>query len=417
MTDETKSLGKQIRLSTESDDYDLAGYNALQCQDMVTAAFSEPIPLPKGKMIRITFVIGGGKKVRQKYGENLARDLGAALQSVGFEDDKGASCMLACQGTFKYQHDTDKDLKFMHVFPKVKEIEEEVAEEGTNGPDWGYLRSCALHDFEDIVTEMTPTFSQKRALLRVLKGIYAKFDEIDQKLIRMEALDDAEQELYNNGVEIGGKVEWLEKELDEMLTAGKLTAGEQIKMTRELDSKLVQVDEQIEKLKEKGKKTEKVEAGRETLKTKRDTIANAKPIVVQRHKSDKDIEDLRKRLQVLVKLENKKGLLTPDETTRLVAKPQLEERLKALESAGKDMGWFESEFLAAEALVPKPQKAAAPKSRPVSSSSNSGPRGGGYSARGVDLNGWTSNGTRRPPSGGMRKGPAVSNPFAMLDDE
>ena len=26
---------------------------------------------------------------------------------------------MECAGSFKYQHDTDKDLKFIHVFPKI----------------------------------------------------------------------------------------------------------------------------------------------------------------------------------------------------------------------------------------------------------------------------------------------------------
>jgi hypothetical protein len=40
-----------------------------------------------------------------------------ALRTVGFEEDRGASAVMECAGTYKYQHDTDKDLKFIHVFP------------------------------------------------------------------------------------------------------------------------------------------------------------------------------------------------------------------------------------------------------------------------------------------------------------
>ena len=43
-----------------------------------------------------------------------------ALTSIGFEEDRGGCAVMACQGSFKYQHDTDKDLKFIHVFPKVR---------------------------------------------------------------------------------------------------------------------------------------------------------------------------------------------------------------------------------------------------------------------------------------------------------
>ena len=35
----------------------------------------------------------------------------------------GAHAHLSCQGTMKFQHDLDKDLKFIHVFPRVEIIE------------------------------------------------------------------------------------------------------------------------------------------------------------------------------------------------------------------------------------------------------------------------------------------------------
>eukprot|EP00965_Chrysotila_dentata_P059342 1969480-Pleurochrysis_carterae.AAC.3 len=41
----------------------------------------------------------------------LPQILSEALKSVGYVEDRGASCTDDCQGLFKYQHDTDKDLK------------------------------------------------------------------------------------------------------------------------------------------------------------------------------------------------------------------------------------------------------------------------------------------------------------------
>lgn len=69
--------------------------------------------------MKITFVVGGGKKTRQKYSPELPKELAQALSALGFSEDRGASACEACQGSYKYQHDTDKDLKFMHVFPHV----------------------------------------------------------------------------------------------------------------------------------------------------------------------------------------------------------------------------------------------------------------------------------------------------------
>jgi len=46
-----------------------------QVTTLMQAAFTEPIELPAGKMIRCSFLVGGGKKVRQKYSETLSKDI------------------------------------------------------------------------------------------------------------------------------------------------------------------------------------------------------------------------------------------------------------------------------------------------------------------------------------------------------
>eukprot|EP00439_Symbiodinium_sp_Y106_P018451 s8777_g2.t1 len=53
-------------------------------------------------------------------GESLARALGLALQDQGFSQDSAASCDLMSAGTFKGQHDTQRNLKLVHVYPKVE---------------------------------------------------------------------------------------------------------------------------------------------------------------------------------------------------------------------------------------------------------------------------------------------------------
>ena len=102
-----KALAGRIRAGG-TDTYDLAGYSPLQAADLVTAAFGAPVEA--AEMFKVTLVVGGGKKVRTAYGgtDGLVRDVCAALEKIGFADDRGASCSLDCQGTFKYQHDTDK---------------------------------------------------------------------------------------------------------------------------------------------------------------------------------------------------------------------------------------------------------------------------------------------------------------------
>ena len=102
-----KALAGRIRAGG-TDSYDLAGYSPAAAAELVEAAFGAPIEA--GEMMKVTLVVGGGKKVRTAYGgtDGLVRDVCAALEKLGFVDDRGASCSLDCQGSFKYQHDTDK---------------------------------------------------------------------------------------------------------------------------------------------------------------------------------------------------------------------------------------------------------------------------------------------------------------------
>eukprot|EP00966_Prymnesium_polylepis_P254391 5878721-Prymnesium_polylepis.1 len=153
--DRTKKLALAIRSATESDDFDLAGYSAEACDALAQNAFAKPLPLKE--MVRLSFTVGGGKKVRQKYNDGLPALLSDALKKIGFNEDRGASlsndcgarrgipegafahrhpasvaaphapmlraaCLplpAAAAGLFKYQHNTDTDLKVVHVFPRI----------------------------------------------------------------------------------------------------------------------------------------------------------------------------------------------------------------------------------------------------------------------------------------------------------
>ncbi len=102
-----KSLAKSIR-AQEKDVYDLAGYGASQINELFASAFGTPIEAPEP--LRVTFVVGGGKKVRTAYGgpDGLKREVCRALEALSFTEDRGASACRECFGTFKAQHDTDK---------------------------------------------------------------------------------------------------------------------------------------------------------------------------------------------------------------------------------------------------------------------------------------------------------------------
>ena len=88
-TDKAKKLAALIRGSSESSEFDLAGYGGEQCDNLAAAAFAKALPLKT--MVRLSFVVGGGKKVRQKYNDGLPALWADALKKVGFSEDRGAS--------------------------------------------------------------------------------------------------------------------------------------------------------------------------------------------------------------------------------------------------------------------------------------------------------------------------------------
>ena len=200
--------------------------------------------------LKVSFVVGAGKKGRQKYSQSLPKDLISALGSIGFSEDRAASACLECcgrwspssssssahplthvsvslslslslspraTGTYKYQHDTDKDLKFLHVFPHVSPGQGEGSE-GEGSGEEGYdededspeeiCRRISLEELEDFVKHNVKKFSQKRILQMKLKGFRAEFEELEAKMMIFGPLDPKEDAKYNNCFELSEKIEW-----------------------------------------------------------------------------------------------------------------------------------------------------------------------------------------------------------------
>ena len=77
--------------------YDLSGYTESRARDLVVSAFSSPLSAPT-EMIRVTFVVGGGKLVRSKYSEDLPKWLTMALRDIGYTEDRSAAETFDSQG-------------------------------------------------------------------------------------------------------------------------------------------------------------------------------------------------------------------------------------------------------------------------------------------------------------------------------
>ena len=229
MAEAAKRLALAVRTSTASEQFDIGGFGAENVDALVVNGLAQPLPLKK--MIRLSFVVGGGKKVRQKYADGLPALLSDALRRAGYTEDRGAGLSLDCAGMYKYQHDTDKDLKFVHVYPRLdpSAAEPEAESSGASMSHGELLLYAERLTFERMIAAKAPSLAQRRRALAELKDCAGKLEAIEKKLAAMEALDEAEQAMYDTADQeaLVGKIGWLQAQMDAMVTKGQLTASEQ----------------------------------------------------------------------------------------------------------------------------------------------------------------------------------------------
>ncbi|CAL1152101.1 unnamed protein product [Cladocopium goreaui] len=346
-------LAGKVRRSTESDEFDLSGYDQARCNELAKACFGEPFPLKE--MVRISFVVGGGKLVRQKYSDDLPKFMVNALGAIGFQEDNSATVEAGSAGKFKYHHDTNKNLKFVHVFPKIAEAPapEQQADEGLAGPrvlktPEELLLESEEADFTRFLQTHLVTYAQKRKALELLKQRIAVLEEIELKLSRLERLSDEEQQLFEGigSEDLRQKVKQVNLELQAMVEANRLSSAEKSDCLEELESKMAQVQEEIAKAEAEGKakKVQALAKPLEVLKSTHLQVKAADPVSLPPLKNGDKIRQLRQKLGELERLEKAtktKGHASIDELKRLGERPELEEA--ALELERRARGWLESD--------------------------------------------------------------------------
>eukprot|EP00953_Heterococcus_sp_UTEX-ZZ885_P041500 21168-Heterococcus_DN1.PRE.2 len=239
---EHSGLAKQIRSQDESvNEYDLAGMNEAQASSLVKDAFGSPI---EGKEpIKVTFIIGAGKLARQRYDDNLSKYLSAALRELGYEEDRAASLCVECMGTFKSQHDTSKNVKTMHVFPRVALSGGDEDAAGAEGD----AASAAVHSIELLCASCElPTFKEM---------VYSEHHNTScNSIARMysirhikQPLTPQEQVLYDasSAELLSQKTQWLTASLKQLVDDGALTAAERTQVLAQLDSKLTALSAEL----------------------------------------------------------------------------------------------------------------------------------------------------------------------------
>lgn len=345
--DKGKKLAAEVRAVTASEksvEFDLAGYGPPAVEQFVQDAFTQPLPL--ASMVRLSFLVGGGKKVRQKYNDGLPTVFSEALKRCGFVEDRGASLSIDCAGQFKYQHDTDKDLKFVHVYPKLDTAAAAAASApppaaaDAMSPE-ALLLYSELATFQRMIAAKTPSFAQQRRALDCLKGYKAMWSGAEAKMTALQPLSEEEQQLYEelDAELLDQKLAALSQSMEAMIANGQLTKNEQPVVLAQLRAKLEALEVQIASAEEAGKakRVEKLREMHAELQQRITAVKGAPPFV-RKPKFELEMKAARKQLKELEKLENTKGVLPLAEVEKLNAKPKLLSDLAAMEAEAA--GWF-----------------------------------------------------------------------------
>jgi len=426
--EQLSGLAGEIRRSLDSDTFDLANYTETRVKDLFTSAFSKPLDVPS-KMIHFQFVIGGGKLVRSKYDDNLPKWTTAALRDLGYAEDRSAAETYDSQGTFKQQHDTGMNLKYLHVYPRVVCSTKSVGGSGGSGntsvvsdlPDTKspeYLVASASFDvFKQMVKSKVESWRQKKKLVLILQEAADSFQNIEKKLTSGQVLTPKEQALYeSNSGQDTEKMTWLQGEIKEMSESGRLTASEQKEVLSNITANIASLEEEKSKAtaENKPKLVEKIVEKIAVATARKAKVSEGIPGGYHpRLKHGDEIQKLRIKLLALTALEEKpKGTaMTIADLQTLAEKPEVEQAIEELQNASR--GWWEAdeefqercglEIKEAKVKFQAKLKAAQGNKKSLSSggakktgTQKIGGSGGGYSA----ANSWATIGVARKPASG-----------------
>jgi hypothetical protein len=302
-------------------------------------------------MIRITFITGAGKLGRQKYDDGAAKAVTATLRELGFEEDRGASCVAECAGTFKMQHDTGKNLKTVVVFPNI--VGDTGNDTGLEGGMDGLStreaplipKSSPVHMivvssssvFSRMLSSKCPSWSQKRGCLTALGQVKDVIEQLDAKLLTGTPLSNPEQDLYDSVsiASIGEKEAFIKKEMQAQVEGGEITKTEKLFLVNQVTEKIESISKEVTEAQaeKKPKKVEKLNAMKEKVLARQKKLEDITPVAPHPLRHEAEIAKLRKEMRPLQQLEDsaKGRLLSVKETTTLARKDEILEDIEQLE--------------------------------------------------------------------------------------
>jgi hypothetical protein len=335
-----------IRNATESETFDLGGQSVSTIQNTIETAFSTPLPI-EDTMIRITLVAGAGKQARQKYDDTTARVVTTALRDkCGYVEDRGASCVVECAGTYKLQHDTGKNLKTVIVFPKISSKQGG----GRNDDPTGRTTTkpslipvdCPIHKiamsstatFERLLEAQCPSWSQKKGCLAALEHLQSMVDEIDSKLMKGVPLDDAEQSFYDDVIDLNSKISYTKDTIHKQVEHGQITQYEKDTLLQQNAERLQSIEKEINEKKTSSKQQQqKLETAKAKLTQRKGLLENIEPQSFHKLRHEQEIVKLWREVVPLLQLEEatKGRLLSVKETQSMARKDEIMTEIEALE--------------------------------------------------------------------------------------
>jgi hypothetical protein len=350
-------LAAAIRGSTESDTFDLAGQNVSTITTNITSAFQDPFPIQE--MVRVTLVTGAGKLARQKYDDNAAKAVTGALRDLGFEDDRGASCIPECAGSFKLQHDTGKNLKTVVVFPRISE--KQASDDNGNGNNHygstgdanGTAQATFIFQtgspkemialssksvFESMVKSRCPSWSQKKGCMAAIAEIKTTLTELEQKLLQGTPLSDAEQTAYDevSSNVLDEKQSYVKDKMQhQVVEEGMITSQEKTQLLSQVNERLESIAKELSQAEtnNQAKKVEKLKGMQEKAAARKESLSKIAAKQPHRLKLETEIFKLRAELKPLLDLEDssKGRLLSIKETQTLARKDEILDEIAQLE--------------------------------------------------------------------------------------
>jgi hypothetical protein len=347
MDDTISSHGIPHCPSAESETFDLAGQGLHTIENTIRDAFSKPFQL--SEMIRMTFIVGAGKLGRQKYDEGAAKAVTSTLRECGFEEDRGASAVMECAGSFKLQHDTGKNLKTVVVFPKVvvnSDLSNDMAGMKLGGsaaplideksPEYKLAHS-SMTVFQRNIASACPSWNQKKGCVKALEGLLDILKGLDAKLMQGTPLTEAEDELYNSVSmkSLEEKLNFVRDLMHKHVDDGRITVDERRSLLDQVNDRLQTLKDEIDEAEKEGKKkrVENITAARAKVEERKSKLEKTSTVGPHPLKHEADINKLRREMLPLLEIEDaaKGRLLTLKESQLVSRKDEIVDEIQALE--------------------------------------------------------------------------------------